>query len=70
MFMLFQSEIPLVCEVEGKGKVVPVLNEVPLLDVWWSGGIAPRILSPGIRLRRTVSFTPRSGRGGLKNPFL
>jgi hypothetical protein len=31
-------------EPEGKGKVVPALNEVPRHeDVWRSGGIAPQI---------------------------
>jgi hypothetical protein len=27
-------------------------------DVWWSGGIAPRILNLGTRWRSVVSFTP------------
>jgi hypothetical protein len=43
-----------------KGKVAPVLNEVPRLeDMLGSGGIAPPVLSLDIRWRRVVSFMTR-----------
>jgi hypothetical protein len=42
-----------VCRCGGyKGKVVPMLKELPCHeDVWGSGGIAPRILNLGTRWR-------------------
>jgi hypothetical protein len=36
---------------------------------WGSGGIAPRILDLGTRLRRVVNFTPRSLYPRRKSPY-
>jgi len=47
--------------VAGKGKVAPVLNQVPRHeDIGESGGIAPHILDLSTRWRWAVSFTPPS----------
>jgi hypothetical protein len=48
---------------------VPKLNQPALYeDVWWSGGIAPRILNLVTRWRSVVSLTPRPLYPQSKNP--
>jgi hypothetical protein len=47
-------------KVKGKGKVSPVLKQVPCHeDVWENGGMTPRIRSLSVRWKCVVSFTAR-----------